>query len=192
MEQPRLLDRIREAIRVRHYSLRTEQSYIQWIRRSILFHDKRHPDTVGESEISAFLSHLAVDRKVSASTQNQALSAILLLYQKVLEHKLDLLDDVVRAKRPHRLPVVLTQNEAGALLAEISGINGLVARLLYGTGMRQMECLRLRAKDVDFHYRQIHVRSGKGDKDRVTILPDRLRDDLMTQIKNAYHLHQRD
>lgn len=147
---------------------------------------------MGEPEISAFLSHLAVDRKVSASTQNQALSAILLLYQKVLEHKLDRLGDVVRAKRPRRLPVVLAQNEAGALLAEISGINGLIARLLYGTGTRQMECLRLRVKEVDFHYRQIHVRSGKGDKDRVTILPDRLRDDLMTQIKNAYHLHQRD
>jgi len=192
MEQPRLLDRVREAIRVRHYSLRTEQSYIQWIRRFILFHDKRHPDAMGEPEISAFLSHLAVDRKVSASTQNQALSAILFLYQKVLEHKLDWLDDVVRAKRPRRLPVVLTQNEAGALLAEISGINGLIARLLYGTGMRQMECLRLRVKDVDFHYRQIHVRSGKGDKDRVTILPDRLRDDLKTQMKNAYQRHQRD
>jgi site-specific recombinase XerD len=120
MEQPRLLDRVREAIRVRHYSLRTEQSYIQWIRRFILFHDKRHPDTMGGPEISTFLSHLAVDRKVSASTQNQALSAILFLYQKVLEHKLDWLDDVVRAKQPRRLPVVLTQNEVGALLAEIS------------------------------------------------------------------------
>ena len=192
MEQPRLLDRVREAIRVRHFSLRTEQSYIQWIRRFILFHGKRHPDTMGEKEISSFLSHLAVDRKVSASTQNQALSAILFLYQKVLEHKLDWLEDVVRAKRPRRLPVVLTQSEVGALLAQIDGINGLVARLLYGTGMRQMECLRLRVKDVDFHYRQIHVRSGKSDKDRVTILPDRLVDDLKFHINKAFQLHQRD
>jgi len=192
MEQPRLLDRVREAIRVRHYSLRTEQSYIQWIRRYILFHDKRHPDDMGEPEISAFLSHLAIDRKVSASTQNQALSAILFLYLKVLEHKLDWLDDVVRAKRPRRLPVVLTQAEISALLAEIHGINGLIARLLYGTGMRQMECLRLRVKDVDFHYRQIHVRSGKGDKDRVTILPDRLTDDLQSQLNKTHELHQHD
>lgn len=192
MEQPRLLDRVREAIRVRHYSLRTEQSYIQWIRRFILFHDKRHPDSMGEPEVSAFLSHLALDRKVSASTQNQALSAILFLYLKVLERKLDWLDDVVRAKRPRRLPVVLTQAETGALLAEIHGINGLIARLLYGTGMRQMECLRLRVKDVDFHYRQILVRAGKGDKDRVTILPDRLIDDLRSQLGKTHVLHLRD
>jgi integron integrase len=172
--------------------LRTEQSYIQWIRRFIFFHEKRHPETMGEPEISAFLSHLAVDRKVSPSTQNQALSAILFLYQKVLEQELDWLDDVVRAKRPRRLPVVLTQSEVASLLAEIRGINGLIARMLYGTGMRQMECLRLRVKDVDFHYRQIHVRSGKGDKDRVTILPDRLIHDLQVQLDKALQLHQRD
>ena len=192
MDQPRLLDRVREAIRVRHYSLRTEQAYIQWIRRFIFFHDKRHPDTMGEPEISRFLSHLAVDRKVSPSTQNQALSALLFLYKNVLEQQLDWLEDVVRAKRPRRLPVVLTHAEVTSLLAEIQGVNGLIARLLYGTGMRQMECLRLRIKDMDFHYRQIHVRSGKGNKDRITILPDRLILDLQEQTNKAYQLHQHD
>jgi len=192
MEQPRLLDRVRKAIRVRHYSLRTEQSYIHWIRRFILYHDKRHPDTMGEPEISAWLSHLAVERKVSPSTQNQALAAILFLYQKVLALKLDWLKDVVRAKRPRRLPVVLTRTETSALLGALHGVNALIAQLLYGTGMRQMECLRLRVKDIDFSYRQIHVRSGKGDKDRVTVLPDRLVPDLQQQLERARVLHQRD
>ena len=147
---------------------------------------------MGVPEISAILSYLAVDRKVSPSTQNQALSAILFLYQKVLEQKLDWLEDVVRAKRPRRLPVVLTQDEVTSLLEEIHGANGLVARMLYGTGMRQMECLRLRVKDVDFHYQQIHVRSGKGNKDRVTMLPDQLIQDLQTQLSRVNQLHQRD
>ena len=133
MSKPRLIDQVREEIRVRHYSLRTEKTYIQWIRRYILFHDKRHPCEMGEKEISAFLSHLAVTRHVSASTQNQALSAILFLYQKVLDQKLDWLEDVVRAKRPQRLPVVLTRSEVSLLLGEISGVNGLVARVLYAS-----------------------------------------------------------
>ncbi len=192
MNKPRLLDRVREAIRVRHYSLRTEQTYIQWIRRFIFFHNKRHPETMGEAEITAFLTHLAVERKVSPSTQNQALSANLFLYQKVLEQKLEWLDNVVRAKRPRKLPVVLTQSEVTTLLAEMNGINSIIARMLYGTGMRQMECLRLRVKDVDFDYRQIHVRSGKGNKDRVTMLPDRLVPDLQVQLKKANQLHQGD
>ena len=192
MSKPRLIDQVREEIRVRHYSLRTEKTYIQWIRRYILFHDKRHPCEMGEKEISAFLSHLAVTRHVSASTQNQALSAILFLYQKVLDQKLDWLEDVVRAKRPQRLPVVLTRSEVSLLLGEISGVNGLVARVLYGTGMRQMECLRLRVKDIDFDYRQIHVRSGKGDKDRVTVLPQALTDPLAQQLETAHRTHQHD
>ncbi len=136
MATPRLLDRVRDAIRVRHYSLRTEQTYIQWIRRFILFHHKRHPDDMGKEEIEAFLTYLATNRKVAASTQNQALSAILFLYQKVLDHKLDWLDNVIRAKRPKRLPVVMSRLEARQVIDQIHGINGLIARLLYGTGMR--------------------------------------------------------
>lgn len=164
MKEPRLLDRVRMEIRTRHYSLRTEQSYIQWIRRFICFHNKRHPHEMGEHEISAFLTWLAVERKVSASTQNQALSAILFMYQKVLRRKLDWLDNIIRAKRPRHLPVVLTRSEVGNLLAAIPGVNGLIVRLLYGTGMRKMETLRLRVQDIDFGYRQILVRTGKGQK----------------------------
>lgn len=192
MVEPRLLDRVREAIRVRHYSLRTEYTYISWIRRFILFHNKRHPESMGEPEISAYLTHLAVERKVSPSTQNQALSAILFLYQKVLEIKLDWLEDVVRAKRTRKLPVVLTRLEVTNLLSEMNGTNRLIARLLYGTGMRQMEALRLRVKDLDFSYRQIHVRSGKGDKDRLTVLPDRLINELKLQLDVAHKFHQTD
>jgi integron integrase len=192
MNKPRLLDRVRDAIRSRHYSLRTEQAYIFWVRRFILFHRKRHPETMGESEISEFLTHLAVAKQVSASTQNQALSAILFLYKHVLDRELDRLSDITRAKRPKRLPVVLSQGEVRSLLSVLSGVNGLLARLIYGTGMRKMECLRLRVKDVDFSYRQICVRSGKGDKDRVTLLPECLVDELTTQLDAASTLHQKD
>jgi len=192
MATPRLLDRVRDAIRVRHYSLRTEQTYIQWIRRFILFHEKRHPDEMGKEEIEAFLTYLAVKRKVAASTQNQALSAILFLYQKVLDHKLDWLDNVIRAKRPKRLPVVMSRLEARQVIDKIHGVNGLIARLLYGTGMRQMECLRLRVKDIDFHYHQIIIRSGKGDKDRITILPESLVEPLVTQLQHSKELHSSD
>lgn len=192
MGEPRLLDRVRDSIRVRHYSLRTEQTYIQWIRRFILFHNKRHPNDMGEKEIEAFLTYLAVNRKVAASTQNQALSAILFLYQKVLDRKLEWLDNVVRAKRPKRLPVVLSKLETKQLINNIQGVNGLIARLLYGTGMRQMECLRLRVKDIDFHYRQITVRSGKGDKDRVTILPEIMIEPLQSQLQQSKQIHLSD
>lgn len=139
MVTPRLLDRVHDATRVRHYSLRTQQTYIQWIKRFIYFHNKRHPDEMGKKEIEAFLTHLAVDRQVAASTQNQALSAILFLYQKVLGHELDWLDSVTRAKRQKRLPVVLSRMEARQILAHIQGTNGIIARLLYDTGIRQME-----------------------------------------------------
>lgn len=192
MDKKRLLDRVRDEIRTRHYSLRTEQSYVHWIRRFILFHDKRHPDDMGEKEISLFLTDLAVTRNVSASTQNQGLSALLFLYKYVLNRKLDWLDDVVRAKRPKRLPVVLTQAEVGAILDNITGVNGLIAKLLYGTGMRKMECLRLRVADIDFDYKQIHVRSGKGNKDRITLLPDCLYSPLRSQLKRVESLHKRD
>jgi integron integrase len=192
MSKSPLLERVRNEIRVRHYSLRTEQAYIHWIRRFILFHNKRHPNEMGEPEISAFLTHLAVNRKIAASTQNQALSAILFLYQKVLGRKLEWLDDVVRAKRPRHIPVILSREEARCLLDEISGTNGLIVRVLYGTGMRKMECLRLRVQDIDFDYRQIVVRSGKGDKDRVTVIPDVLVEQLLKQLEKARAIHNHD
>lgn len=192
MPRSQLLEQLRAEIRVRHYSLRTEEIYIHWVRRYILFHDKRHPAEMGEPEISAFLTDLAVNRKVAASTQNQALSAILFLYQKTLNQKLEWLDDVVRAKRPRHLPVILTRQEVTRLLDDIHGINGLVARLLYGTGMRKMECLRLRVQDIDFQYRQITVRSGKGDKDRVTVLPDSLLTPLQKQLVKTRQIHNND
>jgi integrase len=150
-QAPRLLDQVREAIRVRHYSIRTEKSYVSWIRQYILFHDKKHPREMGEREVSSFLSYLASQRNVAASTQNQALSAILFLYREVLEIELDWLEDVVRAKKPERLPVVLTKPETNSLLSRMDGVNRLMASLLYGSGLRLMECLRLRVSDVDFY-----------------------------------------
>ena len=148
MTQPRLLDQVRDALRVRHYSIRTEETYIQWIKRYIFFHNKTHPRDLGETEISAFLTHLAVTKNVSASTQNQALPALLFLYQQVLGIKLDWLDNVVRARRPKNLPVVLSRDEIQRVLKLISGVNGLIARLMYGTGMRLMEVIRLRSQKV--------------------------------------------
>jgi len=193
MTQPKkLLDQVRDALRVRHYSIRTEETYLQWIKRYILFHNKTHPRDLGESEISAYLTHLAVNKNVSASTQNQALSALLFLYQQVLGIKLDWLDDVVRAKRPKRLPVVLSRDEIQRVLKLITGTNGLVARLMYGTGMRLMEVMRLRIKDIDLSYKQILIRSGKGDKDRVTLLPESLIPELQQQIGLVKELHQAD
>lgn len=192
MAQPKLLDQVRGAIRVRHYSIRTEEAYIQWIKRYIFFHKKQHPRNMGEAEITAFLSHLAIDKHVSASTQNQALSALLFLYKVVLGVELDWLDDVVRAKQPQRLPVVLTVSEVRKILGLIQGTNGLIARLMYGTGMRLMEAIRLRVKDVNFEYRQIVIRDGKGGKDRTTVLPDALFNELKVQIAKTRELHQTD
>ena len=169
--RPRLLDRVREAIRTRHYSRRTEKAYVHWIRRFIFFHDKRHPAEMGPAEISAFLSSLAVRDKVAASTQNQALSALLFLYRDVLGVDLPWLDDVVRAKRPQYLPVVLTRDETRAVLQQLTGVPRIMAFLLYGAGLRLLECCRLRVKDVDFATNQIVIRDGKGRKDRVTMLP---------------------
>ncbi len=168
---PKLLDQMRASLRLRHYSLRTEQQYLQWVRRFILFHGKRHPQTMGATEVEAFLSHLAVDGEVAASTQNQALSALLFLYREVLQQDLPWMTQVVRAKRPARLPVVLTEREVLAILERMTDVYGLMARLLYGSGMRLMECVRLRIKDVDFERHEIVVRDGKGAKDRVTMLP---------------------
>lgn len=192
MPQPKLLDQVRDAIRVRHYSIRTEEAYIHWIKRYIYFHAKQHPRDMGEAEITAFLTHLAVDKHVAASTQNQALSAILFLYKEVLGVQLDWLTDVVRARRPQRLPVVLTPGEVRKILTLIPSTNGLVARLMYGTGMRLMETIRLRVKDINFDYHQIIIRDGKGGKDRVTVLPESLVNDLKKQIANAGYLHKAD
>src|SRR6266550_6217268 len=169
--RPRLLDRVRAALRARHYSRRTEETYVAWIRRYIFFHDKRHPAELGAPEVTRFLTSLAVDGHVAASTQNQALSALLFLYGQVLEVDLSWLDGIVRARRPERLPVVLTRDEVRAVLQRLEGAPRLMAWLLYGGGLRVLECCRLRIQDVDFSTNQIVVRGGKGDKDRVTMLP---------------------
>jgi integron integrase len=192
MPKPRLLDQVREAIRLRHYSLRTEQTYVFWIRRYIYFHGKKHPETLGEAEVTAFLSFLASDRQVSASTQNQALSALLFLYRHVLGRDLKWLDNVVRAKRSTHVPVVLSREELRRLLAQLSGTHELVANLMYGTRLRLMEALRLRVGDVDFAYTQITVRDGKGAKDRVTALPSRLAPELVRHLERVKALHERD
>ncbi len=189
---PRLLDQLRQAIRVRHYSIRTEATYVDWVRRFILFHGKRHPSKLGAAEVGAFLTDLAVERCVAASTQNQAKSAILFLYRVVLELELPWLDEIVVAKGARRLPVVLTPHEVRDLLAHTSGVTDLVAALLHGTGMRLLEGLRLRVKDVDVERREILVRDGKCGKDRVTVLPENLILPLQRQIGASWTLHDRD
>jgi len=189
---PRLLARVSEAIRRRYYSRRTEQAYVHWIKRFIYFHGKRHPRDIGEAEVTAFLNDLAAVRKVAGGTQNQALSALLFLYKEVLGQELPWLDGLQRAKRPPRLPAVLTRAEAERLLAQLTGTRWLIASLLYGAGLRVMECPRLRVKDVDLEYRQILVRDGKGEKDRVTMLPERLVGPLRAHLQRVRGLHQRD
>jgi integron integrase len=191
-EPPRLLDRLRAAIRTRHYSRRTEEAYLGWTKRFILFHRKRHPAAMGAEEVNAFLSHLAVDDNVSASTQVQAMSALIFLYRHVLEDPLPWLDDIVRAARPRKLPVVLTREEVRALLAAMTGTPGLVAAILYGGGLRLLEALRLRIKDVDFPARLLIVREGKGTKDRRTMLPDSLQQSLRAHIEGVRRLHRKD
>ena len=189
---PRLLDRLRGAIRVRNYSLRTEDAYVDWARRFILFHHKRHPRDLGPAEVTAFLTHLAVDRHIAPTTQNQAKSALLFLYKVVLEIHLPWLDEVIAAKARRRLPVVLTTGETRALLGEMNGTMGLIASLLYGTGLRLLEALRLRVKDVGFERRELIVRNGKGGKDRVTVLPENLILPLQGQMARAKAQHDRD
>jgi integron integrase len=190
--EKKLLDRVRDAIRTKHYSIRTEEAYVNWIKRFILFHDKRHPQEMEATEIEEFLTHLAVDKKVAASTQNQALSAILFLYQEVLHKDLERPLDAVRVKQPKRLPTVLTKEEVQRVLAAMSGNYQLIARLLYGSGLRLVECLRLRVKDVDFGQHQIIVRDGEGGKDRVTVLPDSLIEPLQKHLRRVEMLHQND
>jgi len=189
---PKLLDQVRDRLRVKHYSIRTETQYLQWIKRFILFHDKRHPREMGVVEVEAFLTHLAVAGRVAAATQNQALSALLFLFREVLNIDLPWLDKVVRAKQPQRLPVVLTRQEVTAILDRMTGVHGLMARLLYGTGMRLMECVRLRVKDVDFERAEIVVRDGKGAKDRITMLPQALIGPLQDHLRWRRQLFEDD
>lgn len=191
-DSPRLLDRMRAEIRLRHYSIRTEEAYVDWARRFILFHGKRHPAEMGAEEVRDFLSHLASERNVSASTQSQARSALLFLYKEVLGIELPWLDEVVNAKKGKRLPVVLTQAEVRRLLNGTSGTSGLIVALLYGTGMRLLEGLRLRVKDIEFTRREIIVREGKGNKDRVTVLPENLILPLQRHLEKVKALHEKD
>jgi integron integrase len=183
---------VRAAVRRRHYSPRTEQAYVSWIRRYILFHGKRHPGEMGEQEVSRFLSSLATAGRVAASTQNQALSALLFLYDEVLRRKLDWLENVTRAKRPVRLPVVLSRREVESVLQRLTGVPWLMASLLYGAGLRLMECARLRVKDIDFERNEITVRDGKGRKDRITLLPRSLRAPLQEHLRRVLALHEKD
>jgi len=192
-QPPKLLDQVQELLRIKHYALRTEEAYIDWIRRFILFHNKQHPRDMGTPEIRAFLAHLATEGNVAASTQNQALAAILFLYREVLHQELDPLDlDAIRAQKPKRLPTVLTRAEVQKVLALLTGEHLLMARLLYGSGLRLMECLRLRIKDVDFELRQITVRDGKGGQDRVTMLPQAIVPALQEHLIHVRALHQQD
>ena len=191
-QPPKLLDQVVAKMRVKHYSLRTEKTYVDWIKRYIWHFDKRHPKDMGAVEVEAFLTHLAVDRNVSASTQNQAKSALLYLYKEVLGVELPWLDNVTQAKVPQRMPVVLTQAEVQAVLSRMDGTMWLIASLLYGSGLRIMEALRLRVKDVDFAQREILVREGKGFKDRVTMLPISLVEPLKSHLLKVQALHNDD
>lgn len=186
------MDSVRAALRAGHYSYLTEKAYISWIRRYIVFHGRRHPRTMGSAEITAFLTHLAVDNRVAPSTQNQALQALLFLYRRVLDIDLPWLQDVVRAKKPVRLPTVLTPDEVQRLLTELDGVYWLIASLLYGSGLRLLECLRLRVKDVDRVRGQIVVRAGQGNKDRITIMPDVVRPALRAHLARRFAQHQAD
>jgi len=194
---PKLLDQVHQVIRRKHYSIRTEDAYVHWIRRYILFHSAkqgfaRHPAQMGKSEIESFLTDLAVNGKVAASTQNQAFSALLFLYKEVLQIELEGNIQAARAKAPQHLPVVLSKEETRRLLAELNGIHLLMAQILYGSGLRLMECIRLRVKDLDFELNQIVVRDGKGEKDRLTLLPDRLTADLERHLRHVRLIHEDD
>lgn len=191
-QPPRLLERVRQEIRSRHYSPRTERAYVGWIKRFIFFHGVRHPKEMGEPQISRFLAHLATEKKVSASTQNQAFSALLFLYREVLGRRLRGLELTARAKRPSRLPVVLTPDEVAAVLSLMRGTPAFMASLLYGSGLRLLECCRLRVKDLGFRRREITVRDGKGRKDRVTLLPASAVPRLEAHLERVQHQHESD
>jgi integron integrase len=191
-QKPKLLDRLREALRSRHYSRRTEQTYCHWVKRFIFFHNMRHPAEMAEPEINAYLTHLAVKEKVSASTQNQALSALLFLYRYVMDREIGDLGEVIRARKPKRIPVVMTRDEVKAILGHLHGDKWLMANLMYGAGLRLMECLRLPNQDVDFARNEITIRDGKGAKDRITMLPESLKTLLQDHLKKVKALHERD
>jgi integron integrase len=192
VRKPKLLDQVRSTIRFRHYSYQTEKTYVHWIKRFIFFHHMRHPREMGKEEVEHFLTALAVDRHVSAATQNQALHALLFLYREVLAQELGWLSDIVPANRPQRLPTVLTQQEVRSLLGAVQGVPWLVANLLYGAGLRLTEGLRLRVKDIDFTANHIVVREGKGDKDRITMLPSVVKEPLAAHLTRVRTLHQYD
>ena len=192
ISSPKLLERVKNAIRTKHYSRKTENSYCSWIKRYILYHNKKHPKDMGEVQIRRFINHLAVKRKLSASTQNQALCAILFLYREVLGVELDRIDKIHWAKKPKRLPVIFSKEEVKAIIAEITGVYRLMTMLLYGSGLRLKECLRLRVKDIDFDNQQIFIREGKGNKDRYTILPKAIESKLKSHIKSVENIHKRD
>jgi integron integrase len=192
MDKPKLLEQVRAAARLRHFSLSTEDNYCNWIRRFILFHGKRHPSEMGTEQIRQFLTHLAVEANVAASTQNQALCALLFLYRDVLRVELPYVEGIERARRPARVPVVFTRQEVERLLSQLAGTSGLICGLLYGAGLRLMEALRLRVKDLDFDYGQITVRSGKGEKDRRTILPRPLAEPLQLHLARVKLMHEQD
>jgi integron integrase len=191
-KSPKLLDQVREILRIKHYSYRTEQTYLDWIKRFILFHNKRHPRDMGADEVQAFISYLANERHVAASTQNQALSAIVFLYKYVLQKEILLPSDILRPGRPQRIPTVLSHQEAMSVIGKMKGTPKLIVQLLYGSGLRITECLRLRIKDLDFANHQVIVHDGKGKSDRATILPDSLVADLRSQIETTRLIHQKD
>ena len=190
--EPKLLDQLRDKIRLKHYSIRTEKAYLYWNRRFILFHNKRHPKDMGKSEVEQFLTFLAVKNKVASSTQNQALSAILFMYKEVLENELPWLNNVTRAKKSEKVPIVLSKKEVRRVFDNLDGIYWIMGYLLYGTGLRLMECVRLRVKDVDFDYRQITVRDGKGKKDRVTMLPEIIEPSLRQHLEKMRIIFKQD
>jgi integron integrase len=191
-QKPKLLDFVRQTMRLKHYAIRTEDTYTDWIKRYILFHGKRHPSTMGAFHIKQFLTHLAIDRNVSASTQNQAFNALIFLYRDILRRRMEELSDIPRAKNSKHIPAVFTRDEIRRLLKEMTGTYGLIATFLYGTGMRLMEGLRLRVKDIDFEQQHIIIRDGKGSKDRITMLPASLADDLRVHLAKVKHRHQQD
>ncbi len=191
-KQPKLLDRLRLALRSRHYSKRTEQTYCYWVKKYIYFHNVRHPDEMGEKEINQFLTHLAVKGRVSSSTQNQALSALLFLYRHVLGREVGDLGDVIRARKPTRLPVVMTKDAVKAVLGNLKGDKWLMACLMYGAGLRLMECLRMRVQDIDFEKNMILIRDGKGNKDRVSVLPDIVKEPLKEHLEKVKAIHNKD
>jgi len=190
--KPMLLDVVRQRIHLKHYSHRTEKAYVHWVRRFVRFHNRRHPRELGKAEIEAFLTYLAVDRKVSASTQNQAFNALLFLYRAVLELEMPQLDSVERAKKPRRLPVVLSPEQVRQVLPQLEGKYWIAGNLLYGSGLRLVECLRLRVQDIDFAMRQLVVRGRKGDKDRVTMLPQAVIEPLNGHLRKVQTIHSRD